>query len=106
MPHVEYKETINAAAICKSLLEIGAQLAQELNFDLRQLSKENERLRLLYMEEYVLRKSANSSAPLSKDEQMNKFWGEDQSVLPVFMGGTDGMAEVKSGVCVCVCVCA
>ena len=103
MPHVEYKETINAAAICKSLLEIGAQLAQELNYDLRQLSKENERLRLLYMEDYVLRKRlANSSAPLSKDEQMNKFWGEDQSVLPVFMGGTDGMAEVKSGVCVCV----
>jgi hypothetical protein len=47
LPHVEYKETINAAAICKSLLEIGAQLAQELNYDLRQLSKENERLRLL-----------------------------------------------------------
>eukprot|EP00277_Geminigera_cryophila_P014724 CAMPEP_0179452750 /NCGR_PEP_ID=MMETSP0799-20121207/36596_1 /TAXON_ID=46947 /ORGANISM="Geminigera cryophila, Strain CCMP2564" /LENGTH=284 /DNA_ID=CAMNT_0021248905 /DNA_START=12 /DNA_END=862 /DNA_ORIENTATION=+ len=60
MPHVEYKETLDAAQTARSLLEIGGQLATEMSYDLHSLSKENDRLRLIHKQQFVLRTQSNS----------------------------------------------
>ena len=60
MPHMAYTETINAEQIAVSILDIGAQLAKEMSFDLQNLEKENEILRLQYQTDFVLRNASDS----------------------------------------------
>lgn len=60
MPHMAYTETINAGQIAVSILDIGAQLAKEMSFDLQNLEKENEILRLQYQTDFVLRNASDA----------------------------------------------
>jgi len=84
MPHVEYSETLDAAHTAQALLEIGAQLAAEMSHDLLCIQKENELLRLLYTQQFVLRNQTDSKE------------GPNNGVVPVFMGGEDGFVETLS----------
>jgi hypothetical protein len=82
MPHMAYNETINAGRMAQSILEIGSQLAKEMSFDLQNLEKENEILRLQYQNEFVLR---NASAG-----------GGVGGIVPVWVGGEDAFIETES----------
>ena len=89
LPHVEFKETIDAAKLALSLLEIGAQLATEMRYDLHNIEKENDRLRLKYKHKHVFQKK-NTTKTGSDSDVM------DERLAPVFMGGSDGFTEAKS----------
>jgi hypothetical protein len=54
---VQFNETIDPAKLAFSLLEVGAQLSTEMRYDLHNIEKENDRLRLKYKHKHVFRKT-------------------------------------------------
>jgi hypothetical protein len=91
MPQMEYNDVIDTQEMARKILKVGSQVASEIRWDLLSMSKENEGLLLAYKERS--RMPANST--VVSRALLNRA-NESETILPVFIGGTDGMVEARS----------